>query len=214
MRLASGLAGPLGGPLAQFDVALTKAVERKRLANVADFLDECARTFPPDTKIEQLERDEFIRSFDLVADAIRFVRNREKIKFFARLLRNALSITNKQETDENEQLIRVIDDLSHRELELLALIAAYDKEYPLSSAVARLTAGPGARRHAHNQTWPQFRDGVIKRYGMNYEDFEDALARLNRTGLCMCPMRGPQDAGPIYPHVTRLFYRLRDIILD
>jgi hypothetical protein len=102
---------------------------------------------------------------------------REKIRLFAKLLKSGLvdpPIIDLE--NEYEDYLKILDDLSIRELQYLYLLNSYETEYPIKPDESDIH--DWVERH-----WGLFEDDASRRLRIPKGEFSGLTARLVRTGL-------------------------------
>lgn len=125
---------------------------------------------------EIIQREEFIHSFVIIYKAVTNTYKREKIRYFARLLKSGID---RQElaSDNFEEFTNILDDLSMTELTILKLLHYYElnhyddelsdfNEYQILS-----------------EFWNEFVHEIESKHYIPKDELIARLARLNRTGL-------------------------------
>lgn len=157
---------------AVFDVALTTIISNIREDRARTFFDELAKRDFPLTE-EEIQSEDFLHAFFATSKAALNTRRREKIRLFARLLHNYGS--NPTESDEFEEHLSILDDLSYREFQVLLLLKQFEDANP-----QRQDENEIART---NRFWQNFQSEVAKKLEIPTQEINGVLARLNRTGL-------------------------------
>lgn len=126
---------------------------------------------------------EFVSAFMIIHHVVLRTRHEEKIKYFARLLLSGIE-NKKLDTDEFEEFVSILDDLSYREIEILQLLHHFEKNTP-ADLVDR--GNPELKLENSVQIamrfWDQFEDAISNRLGINSEVLISLMVRLQRTGL-------------------------------
>jgi hypothetical protein len=106
------------------DVAFTKTLNNIREERSRAFFDELAKTSKPlDPAI--LESEDFLHCYFSTVKYALNSRRREKIEMFARLLKASLGDTGPRDVDEYEEFLGILDDLTYRELQALAIMDSF-----------------------------------------------------------------------------------------
>lgn len=75
---------------------------------------------------ELVKSEDFLHCFFATTKAAINSRRREKIKMFARLLNSSIQQSNFSNTDEYEEYLSILDELSFRELSILVTLHKYE----------------------------------------------------------------------------------------
>lgn len=186
------------------DRAVTK-IQQKRFQVLLDELAKGEKLLTP----EIIESEEFIHSFVVVYRAAMNTYQRDKVRMFARIL---LSAVEKDElaSDKFEEYVRILEDLSIRELKILELLEK------IESFEGRKYTESGKLENDFqkaNRYWPQF-VGLAKSYIDNEELILDSiLASLNRTGLYVTFTGTYYDYEGDRGRTTPLFKEFKDWIV-
>lgn len=110
---------------------------------------------------------EFIMNFKKTLDAVNRLSNNDKIKYFANLLRNGYMKKEKISNDEYEEFLRVLNDLSYREINYIFFL--YDFE--------------NKNDKENKNYWYNFMSEFEKNFQINrYESYE-IYKRIANTGI-------------------------------
>jgi hypothetical protein len=128
----------------------------------------------------------------------------EKIRWFARLL--AAHVHGDAPlclSDEYEESLRVLEDLSYRELAILAILHKYEKASPESEedALQRVF-----------KYWHPFKSEVAARLGIAESEIPSALVRLTRAGVYFIFTEYIGGSDDATGQLTALYYRLASLI--
>lgn len=167
----------IGGPIdlimsTQAGKFIQKRIETllQNLANEVEKLDE--KTIDK----EFLESEEFFDLLALAMEAAARTRHKEKICLYARVLSGA-TITHKRKHDDPEQYLKILSELSLRELQLLAAIVQARQEVDGQKDKELIGTGPLA--------WGKLAETTRS----VPEDIEYLLVRIQGTGLIQRDIR-------------------------
>lgn len=149
-----------------------------RLQNISEertrtFFDELSKG-KIELKPELLESENFLHCYFATVKAALNSRRREKIKMFARLLKSSTLPGSFSSTDEYEEYLEILDELSYRELLILLILEKYESQFPLKTEENAL------QRASH--FWEQFNDELKTTLGIPRDEVNAIMTRLNRTG--------------------------------
>lgn len=186
------------------------AVETTLMAKLAVYEEQRLRTFFEElgsgtielTK-DVVESEDFLHAFTATTTAARRTRQREKIRYLARLLRGSFDSSVVRSTDEYEELLAIVDDLSLRELQILALFAQAER--------AATFRGEENDLQRANAIWPGFESAVKERLRLSPEDLAPMLVRLQRSGCYVEIPGGYWDYTGGRGHLSRLYHRLEEV---
>lgn len=156
------------------DVALVTKFENFQKDRLRELFDGLAKGDVQLTP-EIIESEDFLHAFFSTIRAVLNTRRREKIRYFAHLLHSTINSSEISKTDEYEEYLSILDEISCRELGILVVLSRYEKEYP------RQAEKNGADRSV--QFWDQFSSEVCSRFSVSPEELSNIITRLNRTGL-------------------------------
>ncbi len=154
------------------DVVLTRTLVAIREERTRVFFDELAKgetQFPPTT----LESENFLHCFFATTRYALNSRRREKIKMFARLLKSSVNDDGPQDTDEYEEYLEILDELSYRELYALAILDSYSSN--------PRTANQNDLQWA-NVFWADFLARLSSELKISRDEVTDFLNRISRSG--------------------------------
>jgi len=101
-------------------------------------------------------------------------RRREKIKFFARLLKASTFPNSFSDTDEYEEYLKILDELSFRKISILFILDKYESRFPKTGKENDLKRV--------NRFWDKFTTKLVKQLDIPKDESNAILTRLNRTG--------------------------------
>ncbi len=151
-----------------------------------------------------LENDDFLHCYFSTLSAVQRTHRIEKIQFFAHLL---LSSTTRQESeiDEYEESLKIIDELSYREISILLLLDTCESKYPLQEKENEL--GRATR------FWEEFKKSLIEELSVKEDEIEAMLTRLTRSGCYEQFIGGYWDYEGGMGKTTPLFQKIKLIAL-
>ncbi len=125
---------------------------------------------------EIIKSNSFINRVVTTLRAVNRERREEKIRYFARLLKNfPIEPENEDLNDEYEILLDTLEDLTFRELYILVKLHGYETKFREAQEDSELKKV--------NLYWEDFRKEVCKTLALSESEFSAYIARLNRTGL-------------------------------
>lgn len=143
-----------------------------RLITMLDELNSSHQIIPD----KLIDEEPFIHSVFLIYKSAINTFHREKIRYFARILRSSI---NKQElaSDKFEEFIDILNGLSVRELRLLQLLHQFELKHPLEegSDINELQIA--------TQYWQDFTSQAHEQLDISEDMLPSMLVRLTRTGL-------------------------------
>lgn len=149
---------------------------------------------------ELIETEDFLHSYFCTLRAVFNSRQREKIKLFAHLLDSSVQPTLQVSSDEHEELLSILEEISLREFATLNDLRNRELTH--------------SRQQDHNDLqhalryWEEFRLTTIMNFCAPPEHFNAFMARLERTGLYLRITGGylsySGDIGTTTPLLSRL----------
>ena len=131
----------------------------------------------------------------------------EKLRLFARLLKNFLTGVMVKDIDSFEELVNVVNDLSIREFNILMILREYEQK---TGRLAAQASGPW-----EPSAWEALVDDIQRRVGIPKNEVRGTLTRLTRTGLCEAVAGTFLDYGGGHfqttPNLDRLLNALRSV---
>lgn len=165
------------------------------------------------TMIEQLESneidftddvvqsDEFVHAVVVTTEAVLKTHREEKIQFLANLLSSSVEEDDYLQTsiDEFEELTRILDGLSYREIIILTILDEYEERYRQENGVDEIDQPV--------DYWDEMEDEVSGRLDLEEKEVSGILIGLNRTG-CMRTFAG--YGGKILGRLTPIWSKLKE----
>jgi hypothetical protein len=145
------------------------------------------------------ESEDFIHCFVITSKAALNTRRREKIRLFARLLISSVSAKPPRDTDDYEDLVQTLDELTYTEWEALLILDKYSE----------LRREPKQNDLQWSLTfWKNFEIEIKTRLNVRGDEFIFFMNRISRTGLYDQIVGGYLDytggVGVLTPKVFRL----------
>jgi hypothetical protein len=150
------------------------------------FFDELAKG-QLDLTQEQIESEDFLHAYFATTAAAFNTRQREKIRWFARLLMAGVGATPQiRFENEYEDFLRILDETTYRELGVLVVLEELEVAYPLEAEELKDGQAHRVYLRAHriwNPGYGDFERVACSRVGLVPSELQAILVRLNRTGL-------------------------------
>jgi hypothetical protein len=154
---------------------------------------------------ELIQSEDFLHCFFMTTRAALNTRQRDKIKMFARLLSASLTPGSYSSTDEYEEYLGILDDLSCREIKILTMLDNYESRFTKSSRENEIQ-----RAHLF---WELFTDELENNIGIHKDELIGVLTRLARTGCYEILIGGYTDTGGTgVGKLTHTYFRLKNLI--
>lgn len=189
----------IGGAL---DVVVTKTLSNIREERSRAFFDELASTSTP-LDPAMLESEDFLHCYFSTARYALNSRRREKIQMFARLLKASLGEKGPRDVGEYEELLKILDDLTFRELQALAIMDSFSNR-PRTSDQNDL--------QWTNTFWREFEDRIVLDLGVPRDEVADFMNRISRTACYEMFTGGYIDYTGGKGKVTPTYRRLKRFI--
>lgn len=123
---------------------------------------------------EIIQSEDFIHRWLITAKAAVNTRRREKIRLFARLLKSSFLSETSVTTDEYEEYLSILDELSYREFLVLSTLERYEREFPPNENENEL--------QKVYRFWEDFVSEIKQELDLTFDEVQAMLTRLNRTG--------------------------------
>ena len=185
------------------DVALSARFQKIKEERTRAFFDELAEggiLLQPGL----LKSEDFLHCFFATVKAALDTRRREKIRLFARLLKASTLAGSFSGTDEYEEYLNTLDELSFREISILVTLGKFESLFPKSD-----TENDLKRTH---RFWDQFTTELVEKLHIPKEEIDAVLTRLNRTGLYETFIGSYFDYTGGKGKLTPLYFHLKKLI--
>ena len=159
----------IGGAI---DVVLTKTLENIKKERLTAFFDELATG---DAVVDEklLECEDFLHAYYATTKYALNSRRREKIRMFARLLKSSITESEISDVDEYEDILKILDELSYRELLALKVLDEYNST-PRTEEQNDL--------QWTEQFWGEFEQRLSNELRIPKNQVADFMNRIGRTG--------------------------------
>jgi hypothetical protein len=184
------------------DTGLAVAAARHEEERLRTFFDELGKG-KIELTVDVAKSEDFVHAFLATTTAARRTRQREKIRYLARLLRSTFSAEPPRSSDEYEEMLSIVEELSARELEILALLGSAERE-------TRFRGDENDLQRA-NAIWPRFEILVREHLRLSPEEMEPMLVRLQRSGCYVEITGGYWDYKGGRGHLSSLYRRLEQL---
>ena len=183
------------------EAAVLTVVANVRRDRARVFFDELASANAIDNP-ELLESEDFVHCFFSTAKFALNTRRREKIRMFARLLkRSTLTDGGLSDVDEYEDFLRILDELSYRELRALDILDSFcDTDAACGQNEMEQIMG----------FWDAFCLRLSAELDIPHDEVPDFMSRIGRTG-CLQEHVG-WDATTGMGKLTPTYRRLREFV--
>ena len=186
------------------DVVLMKTLEHIQRERTMAFFDELAKG---DVIVDEelLKSEDFLHAYFATTKYALNTRRREKIEMFARLLKNSITEKDISSIDEYEDLLKVLDELSYRELLALRILDEY-------SSITRLKGQNDLQWT--NQFWDKFEEDITNELKIPKDQIASFMDKIARTG-CYEMFTGTYlDYTGGKGKLTSMYWRLKKFIED
>ena len=155
---------------------------------------------------ELIQSEDFLHGYFCTLRAVINTRHKEKIRLFARLLRNSVSGDAGYNPDEYDELVSILYLLSLREFKALLLLHNLEAQYPRKSDENDLQ---------NTLTyWKEFQYEITKSFGIPMKYFAAFMAKIERTGLYLRITGNYYDYNGDVGRTTDLFTRLLEYVQE
>ena len=194
--------GEVGSAL---DTAIANQVQKMREERLEAFFQEL-KEGERDLTPELVQSEPFLQAYFATTIAALRTKRREKIAWFGRLLLAATGANpGINLADEHEDYLKILDELTYRELGILATLAQFEAQYP-----DPIETGGGDVAGV-GRYWAQFTDTACQKFPIRPEELPAIMIRLNRTGMyetLIAFAGGSSGTGKL----TATYYRLAKLI--
>ena len=160
---------------------------------------------------EVIQSEEFLFSLFAALKASLYTRQKEKVRFFAKLFAKHLTKNQFSQADEYDDYLKILDELTFREIYMLYRLKQYEDTAHLKE-VDEDDEDKDDELRITSRFWGKFTREIHETLGIEYPEIAGLLTRAGRTG-CYAPItsmtlgyRG--DRGK----TTRVFEKLVEMI--
>ncbi|WNS75198.1 hypothetical protein RRV45_20355 [Bacillus sp. DTU_2020_1000418_1_SI_GHA_SEK_038] len=151
-----------------------------------------------------IKNEDFLHSYFSTYKAALFTKQREKIRFFARLLKNGMYSRIISKADEYDDYLKILDDLTNRELTILYLLDTYESRNEIKENENELQRA--------DSFWNEFEKETSQVLNISPAELKGFLTRIERTG-CYTAITGAYFG---YTggrgHLTETYFKLKELI--
>lgn len=187
------------------DLVLIETLANMKEKRTRLFFDELAKG---DVVLDEmlLESEDFVHHFIVTARLALNSRRREKIQMFARLLKSSLNVPSLTESDQYEDFLKILDELSYREIQALNLLDHY------SSAPRDEVIGDDLLWI--NTYWEAFENDLCEQLKIPQDEVVHFMNRIARTGCYEIIVGSYIGYAGGRGKLTPNYRRLKEYILD
>lgn len=120
---------------------------------------------------EDIQKDDFLHKYFITVKAAVETKRDEKIQYFARLLMNGNSALINDKTDNYEDFLKVLDELTNQEIFILLFVRKFTSEFD---------KGPGLSNMA---VYRPMKAALATALDVSEDEVRSYFVRLERTGL-------------------------------
>jgi hypothetical protein len=198
------------------DTAISEFSDQYRVRKTRKFFDELSKGEIELTP-EKIQNDDFLHAYYSVLYYVQRSRTDEKVARFAFLFRSL--IEGKVDIQDHEDLVKILDELTDREMYVLIKKREFEKIYTNDHPEIKLYMKRSAITEINPKQilivyWAKFRGVVLHDLCMEIDQFNPMLIRLQRTG-CYSVLKGYYDQSTEEDgNTTPLFHKLYELIAD
>ncbi len=185
-----------------FDVFVVYKIQEIRKERLRTFFDELGAGEIELTK-NLIESEDFLYCYFATLRAALNARRREKTRMFARLLKSEVLPNSFSNTDEYEEYLKILDELSYREIEVLFILDEYETQFPKDPDVSNLSR--------IGNFWDNFTKDLSENLHIPHEEIYPLLTRLERSG-CYVKLSGFTSSNT-RGELTPTYYKLKRFII-
>ena len=198
------------------DVAITETIEDIRIKRTQIFFDELSKGNIELTN-EAINNEEFLHSYFSTRKAAANTYRKEKIETFARLFKNSIIENKVEETEEYEDYLKIVEQLSYKDMQLLIEVKNFEIAYPDKRAKEQNVGFVEPMDVLPN--WHEEMFEIMARVNLSEPDFKLKLYRLQSMGLFersiavkneYSVIGNPDFVGRLTPIANKLFELITD----
>ena len=154
------------------DVVLMQTYEKMKKERISKFFDELSKG---NVVVDEalLKSHDFLHCYLLTVRLALNTRREEKIRMFARYLKNSLQEPRPSDVDEYEDYLQILDDLSYREMRALGLLEEFS-DRPRESGSSDLAWT--------ESFWSEFEEKMVTQLAVPHAEISSFMNRISRTG--------------------------------
>jgi len=185
------------------DTLLQHRADEIRTDRMRTFFDELADGRQELTD-DLVQSEDFLHCYFCTLRAVLNTRQRDKIRLLAKLLDSSIAPDMHHTTDEYEELLAVLENITLREFGVLCDLRIHELRNPKTGAENELQ---NAWRY-----WDRFKEESLQKFGIPEESFNAFMAKLERTGLYLRITGGFMDYTGDVGKTTLLLGRLLQFV--
>lgn len=159
---------------------------------------------------ELIQNESYLFNYVNTVKAVVNTRRIEKITFFSNLFIYGTNNYKIFETDEYDEFLKIIDELSFTEIELLFEFKKLEDEQPINDG--KNTRYDKLRRNI--EFFSSFGTKFTEKCNFDRYDLDSVFIRIERTGCFYIPRKAYNDYQPNSGCTTHIFDKIYNIILD
>ena len=184
------------------DAMMSKVIVENQRLRVREFFD-VLNSGTTEITPEMIQDDQFLHCYFATIRAAIYTKRIEKVRWLAKLLESAISLPVEDRTgDDYDYLLKILDDLTHDEIQLLLRIRAEEIKHRGGTWTPTMTP------RGNKAFWLDFRRQLAADLNISESKLDQRLVRIERTGCIWLTRPGGNELGPQYAVTTETFKEL------
>jgi hypothetical protein len=193
------------------DTLLQRRADEMRQHQIETFFDALVEGTIGLTE-QTIDSQEFLFCYFRTLKASLLTRRSEKLRLLGSLLAGAARNPLLAASDEYDELLSAIDDVSGREFEALSLVEGYQKRNGVGESLVDTEGNRPPPLDKIGRYWKALRDDVCQRLNLSHAEFDAFMARIERTGFYIRITGSFTDYYGDMGRTTPLYEKLKHIL--
>ncbi|WP_294324708.1 hypothetical protein [uncultured Chryseobacterium sp.] len=190
------------------DLTISNEFEKAKIKRLRSFFSKLENG-NLDLTDEIINNDQFLYCYFKTINSVIFTKRTEKIEYFSNLFKNAIIQSEIFISDEYEELLKILDELSYSEIDLLLRF----KKMEDNQEVKEGSNTRYEKLERNKKFFHDFGEEITKETDFDRHDLDTIYIRIERTGCMYIPRMEPNNLSPYSACTTHIFNKLFKFIM-